>query len=51
MQILKWRIFLDYDKERVAFLNRFLQDPECLILVAERYVNTHNINRLRFQLR
>ncbi len=45
MQILKGRIFLEWNKDRVAFLNRFLQDPECLILVAERRVDRGNKNK------
>ena len=44
MQILKGRIFLEGNKE-LTFLNRFLQNPECLILVAERRVNSGNTNK------
>ena len=41
MQILKGRIYLEGNKG-LTFLHRFLQNPECLILVAERRVNSGN---------
>src|SRR5688500_12291731 len=47
MQTLKARIFLEANKGMTSFLHRFLQNPECLIPVAERRVNSGGTNRVR----
>src|SRR5437016_2641261 len=48
MQLFKIGVFLNKDKYRAAFINRFFESSKCLILVTESRVNTGNLEGAGF---